>query len=194
MENNIVIFEYIGLAGFIIWSLVERGFSLFQQQQEEGKKQSKASYWLINVAWYSTMFFAILDVWMLTITTFNELYWPLRGVGVILILGGLALRYLARRDLGEQYSVHVATSEKHQLVTNGIYQFVRHPAYLGLLCLFLGIPLSMGSWGGLIIAVAAGIPTVIYRITVEERSLVKWFGEAYETYQQDSWRLIPHIW
>lgn len=90
--------------------------------------------------------------------------------------------------------MHVATSEKHQLVTNGIYQSVRHPAYLGLLCLFLGIPLSMGSWGGLIIAVAAGIPTVIYRITVEERSLVKWFGEAYETYQQDSWRLIPHIW
>lgn len=100
MGNSIVIIEYIGLAGFIIWSLVERGFSLLQQQQEEGKKQSQSSYWLINIAWYGAMFFAILDVWMLSITTFNELYWPVRGVGVILILGGLALRFLARRDLG----------------------------------------------------------------------------------------------
>ncbi|MDZ7721816.1 MAG: isoprenylcysteine carboxylmethyltransferase family protein [candidate division KSB1 bacterium] len=38
--------------------------------------------------------------------------------------------------------MHVETSDTHELVTRGIYKTVRHPAYLGLSCLFIGIPLS----------------------------------------------------
>ncbi len=188
------LFEYLGLGGFILWSLMERGFSLFKQRQEKGRKQSQISFWLINIFWYGAMFFAILDVWTLNWTTFNQNQWLLRIIGLILIIVGLALRFIARRDLGKQYSVHVETSEKHQLITEGIYQKIRHPAYLGLLCLFLGIPLCIGSWGGLIIAVVGGIPAVMYRITVEETSLHNWFGEQFDEYAQDSWRLLPHVW
>ncbi len=192
--NPVRLFEYLGLGGFIVWALMERGFSLFKQRQEKGHKQSQISFWLINIFWYGAMFFAILDVWTLNWTTFNQNLWLVRIIGLIFVVAGLVLRFIARRDLGKQYSVHVETSEKHQLITDGIYQKIRHPAYLGLLCLFLGIPLSMGSWGGLIIAIVGGMPAVLYRITVEESSLQKWFGDQFEAYSQNPWRLIPRVW
>jgi protein-S-isoprenylcysteine O-methyltransferase Ste14 len=185
--------EYVGLAGFILWALVERGFSLSKQQQQ-GEKQEQGSYWLISLFWYGATLLAILDAWGLGWTTFGARLWILRGLGMLFILGGLAMRILARRALGKQYSVHVETSETHQMVTEGVYNTVRHPAYLGLMGLFLGIPLSEGSWGGLAIALVGGIPAIVYRIHVEEQALRTWFGKQYEQYQARTWRLIPYLW
>jgi len=188
------VFVYLGLGAFILWSLFERGFSLMNQQQNQGRKSSKISFFLISLFWYGMMAFSIIDAWGIQLTTFTQLLWGLRVGGVALSAAGLVIRFIARRDLGEQYSVHVETSDEHQLITEGIYRTLRHPAYLGLLCLFIGIPLSMGSLGGLVIAVVGGIPAVIYRIIVEERSLRKWFGKDYQNYCKKSWRLIPNIW
>jgi len=188
------IFEYIGMGGFIIWALMERTFTFTRQWQDQGEKQVRISYWLINLAWYGAIFFAILDVWTSQITTFAKLLLPLRALGASLIIAGLLIRFIARRDLGKQYSVHVETSADHQLVTHGIYQTIRHPAYLGLIGLFLGIPTSMGSWGGMAIAALAGIPVVLYRTIIEERYLSEWFGTSYQDYKNNTWRILPRIW
>lgn len=190
----IQISQYIGLGGFILWSLVERGFHLSKQKQAQGKKEAQWTYWLLNITWYGAMILSILDVWGPGWTAFNAPFAGLRILGILLILTGLGARFLSRKALGKQYSVHVETSEEHQLVTRGIYKHLRHPAYLGLLCLFMGIPLAIGSWAGLIIAVVGGIPSIILRTNIEERSLSKWFGEEYEDYKNRSWRLIPFIW
>ena len=186
--------QYIGLGGFIAWSMIERGFSFSNQQQEQGQKQEEFSFLLINIFWYGAIFFAIADIWWLSLTLFDAPLWVLRVVGMLFIIAGLGLRFTARKELGKQYSVHVETSEEHQLITSGIFSILRHPAYLGLICLLIGIPLSMGSWGSLVIAGVGGVPAIIYRITVEEEHLHEWFGEAYETYKKNSWRLIPYIW
>jgi len=140
------------------------------------------------------MFLSIWDVWGDPLTAFQKPLIILQTLGIILTLGGLLIRFAARRVLGKSYSVHVETSQKHELVTSGIFSIIRHPAYLGLLCLFLGIPLCMGSWGGLVIALLTGLPALIYRIFVEEKFLQEWFGEAYETYRKNTWRLIPYLW
>ena len=192
--NVVQIFQWIGLGGFIAWAVLERGFSLSKQQQTGGLRLAAASYWWISISWYASQFYALADSWMGGWTTFAALLWGLRGLGAALTLAGVALRFLARRELGKQYSVHVETSKKHQLVTTGVYQRLRHPAYLGLLCLFLGIPLCLGSWGGLGLAALLGIPAVVSRIRVEERWLREWFGEAYMRYAKHSWRLIPYVW
>ena len=186
--------EYIGFGGFILWSLIERGFTFSKQQQREGQKKAQFTFWLILIFWYATMFLSIWDVWGNSLTAFQKPWIVLRAIGILLTLGGLLIRFAARQALGKSYSVHVETSQKHELVTSGIFSIIRHPAYLGLLCLFLGIPLSMGSWGGLLIAGLGGIPAIIYRIGQEEKFLVEWFGDAYKTYQQNTWRLIPYLW
>jgi len=140
------------------------------------------------------MVFSILDVWGLQLTKFTKPLWGFRLAGLALAAARLSLRFIACKDLGKQYSVHVETSDKHQLDTTGSYRTLRQPAYLGLLGLFLGIPLCMGSWGGLALAAVGAIPAVIYRITVDEKSLAEWFGDQYREKQQDSWHLLPYLW
>ena len=186
--------EYIGLGGFILWAIVERGFSLSGQQQSKGRKQHQGSYWLISLCWYGAMIFSMFDALSLRITVFVTPLWILRGLGIILILSGIVMRFLARKILGKQYSVHLETSDTHNLVTTGIYRVIRHPAYFGLMCLFVGIPLSMGSWGGIIFAVAGGIPAIIYRIVLEEKLLNERFGMQYKEYNEKTWRLVPYLW
>lgn len=186
--------EYIGLVAFILWAVMERGFSLLNLQQREGRKQEEGSYWLISLFWYGATIFSLLDAWSFGWTTFGAPLRLLRGSGMLLALCGIAIRFLARRDLGREYSVHVKTYDAHKLVTTGIYTMVRHPAYLGLLLLFMGIPLSEGSWGGTIVAAAGGIPAILYRIRIEEKLLSEWFGEPYRKYIERSWRLFPYVW
>ena len=94
-------------------------------------------------------------------------------IGILLILLGITIRILSRKALGKQFSVHVETSDEHTLITEGIYRRLRHPAYLGLLCFFWGDSLALGSWDGFFIAVINGIPSIIFRIIVEERFLVE---------------------
>ena len=186
--------EIIGFAGFIIWAMLERGFFLSGRHQAEETNREQGSFWLISIFWYVGLIYAILDAWSLGWTTFDAVLWPLRILGILLTGSGLVFRFLARSALGKQYSVHVATSERHELVTKGIYRLVRHPAYLGLLCLFLGIPLCEGSWAGLLVALFGGIPVVLYRISIEEKLLAEWFGEQYRDYEKQTYRLIPYIW
>ena len=185
---------YFGVAGFIIWALIERGFQVSKQQQSKGHQSDRGTYWLISICWYSATVLSILDGIYFHWTANLALLTVLRWVGIPLILIGLAARVMARQVLGRQYSAQVQTSTKHELVTSGIYSTLRHPAYLGLLALLLGIPLCCGSIPGLAVAVIGGIPAILNRIKVEETALLEWFGETYIKYSESTWRILPYIW
>lgn len=186
--------EIVGLIGFILWAVVERGFSLLNQQQSGGEQRDRWSYILISLCWYGAVFFSLLDAWSQGWTLMDSSLRALQWAGCGLTLAGIVIRFVARRELGRQYSVQVETSQAHRLVTSGIYRTLRHPAYLGLVCLLVGIPLCEGSLGGLLIALLGGIPAVMRRIQVEERALTAWFGRLYEEYRQTTKRLIPYVW
>lgn len=188
------IFLITGFTGFLLWSLIERFYSLSGRQQAGGEKKEGFSFWLVSAGWYGAVGFALLDAWALQLSTFQTPLLCLRIPGAILIITGLALRYIARKDLGAQYSVYVQTSSEHRLVTGGIYSSIRHPAYLGLICLTMGIPLCEGSWGGLAIAALLAIPAIIHRIVIEEKALLQWFGSDYAVYANKTRRLIPKVW
>ena len=183
---------YFAIAGFVLWALVERWFHMSGQQQGGGEKKDRGSYWLISIAWYGAVILSIIDAFYLHWTP-QDLGW-LRWFGIPLVILGLAGRIMARRALGQQYSVRVETSERHQLITQGIYSKLRHPAYFGTLNLLMGIPLSLWSVIGLAIAVLAGIPAILYRIKIEEDALSERFGEAYREYAKNTWRIIPFLW
>ena len=185
---------YGGFAGFILWAVIERAFFMQNQQQESGRGDDRASYTLISACWYAAVIYSLLDAWNFNWSLLPQKLWMLPAAGLLLTAGGLCIRFLSRRTLGRHYSVRVETSQAHRLVTTGMYRYVRHPAYLGLLCLFFGIPLCEGSWGGLLLAALGGLPSILYRIQIEEKALNQWFGEEYRYYSQNSWRLIPYIW
>ena len=60
----------------------------------------------------------------------------LKIAGVIVMLAALAVRWTAIFTLGKFFSANVAIHDSHQIVRTGLYRFVRHPSYLGLLLHF----------------------------------------------------------
>ena len=55
------------------------------------------------------------------------------GFGFPFIIGGLIIRWIAILQLGKSFTVDVAITDAASLKTDGIYERVRHPSYLGML-------------------------------------------------------------
>ena len=84
--------------------------------------------------------------------------------------------------------------EIHGFTTaTGPYHCVRHPMYAGGLFLFLGMPLLLGSWYGLLLVLVM-IPGGAVRAVLEERVLREELP-GYDAYMaQVKYRLIPYVW
>jgi protein-S-isoprenylcysteine O-methyltransferase Ste14 len=116
------------------------------------------------------------------------------------ILGGVALvpawYLIERTTMDNTYlsaRVRIQSERKQQVITTGMYGFVRHPLYLGCALMMFGAPLLVGSVYGLIIS-AIGALLLVGRILGEERMLVEEL-EGYKAYQQKvKYRLIPFVW
>jgi len=117
---------------------------------------------------------------------------PLRWLGACLVGCGLALVYWSGVALGDMYSKEVTIQADHRLVTTGLYQYIRHPRYMGVLLMALGLSLIYRSWPGLA-ACGLLVPFLLLRIRDEEGVLRAQFGEAWEAYVERSWRLVPRV-
>lgn len=110
---------------------------------------------------------------------------PLILLGLVLILAGQFLRSFAMITAAGNFSHIVAYKklETHELVTNGIYSWSRHPSYAGFVWWALGTQVLLGNSIGFL-----AFSIVLYRffsqrIAVEEQLLVKFFGEKYISYR-----------
>jgi protein-S-isoprenylcysteine O-methyltransferase Ste14 len=121
-----------------------------------------------------TMFavpFASQRVW----GSFTAASW-IGWVGAALTWLGYLLVYSSGKALGRQYSAEITLQQDHELITSGPYRWVRHPRYLGILCLGLGIGLVFASWIGLVVtALVSGL--IGWRIADEEALLALEFGQ-----------------
>lgn len=74
-----------------------------------------------------------------------------------------------------------------------MYSWVRHPIYMGLIPVMLGLSLWLGSYAGMIFSLVP-IVIMIIRITVEERVL-RASLPGYDDYSiRVKRRLIPFVW
>jgi len=59
--------------------------------------------------------------------------------GIILILTGFVLRYMAYKKLGSDFTLTLERPKR--VVTTGIYKYLKHPSYWGSLLIILGCSL-----------------------------------------------------
>jgi protein-S-isoprenylcysteine O-methyltransferase Ste14 len=111
-------------------------------------------------------------------------------VGMGMILLGMVIRFVAIATLKKNFSGRLRIRADHNLVTNGIYHWIRHPAYLGAILFFLGFPIIVSSVLGFLVMFFI-VPLVLRRIRDEERMLIERFGSEYEEYIKQSKMLIP---
>jgi protein-S-isoprenylcysteine O-methyltransferase Ste14 len=113
--------------------------------------------------------------------------------GIICILSGLILRWIAILTLQHQFMVEVVISTNHQLIRTGIYQYIRHPAYSGSLLSFLGLGLAFSNYLNILIIFIPICIAFLYRIKLEEKVLIAALGNDYLDYCQSTKQLIPGI-
>lgn len=114
-------------------------------------------------------------------------------LGIILIIAGLTVRWVAILTLRKYFTVDVAIRKDHKVVKTGVYRYVRHPAYLGSLLSFLGLAISFSNWMSALSVFVPITGAFLYRIRIEEKVLHDFLGEAYRQYCASTKRLIPGV-
>ena len=102
----------------------------------------------------------------------------LRYVCLGLLGLGLAIRWSAIVTLGRSFSANVAIHATQTLNRTGLFRWMRHPSYTGMLLIFLAMGLATRNWLGLGIIVLLPTAALLYRIHVEEAALTGAFGRG----------------
>jgi protein-S-isoprenylcysteine O-methyltransferase Ste14 len=192
-------YPWIAKAIVVVSSLVMVVIRAPHGQRSRGKKvvKNRKGPLETGLLTFATLAFLLPLVWIATpLLAFAD--YPLRPVpfiaGVLCLTMGLWLFYRSHADLGTNWSVTLQVRENHQLITHGIYRFVRHPMYLSLLVYSLGQALVLPN---LLAGPGYGLAMVLVfmlRLGPEERMMLEVFGKDYETYRAHTKRLVPGVW
>ncbi|KAL4882684.1 hypothetical protein BJY04DRAFT_38638 [Aspergillus karnatakaensis] len=144
----------------------------------------------------------------------DRVRWTTRTIGYfLLVLLGAGVRLSAYDGLGRNFTFQLATPDR--LVTTGVYRYLQHPSYTGLVVASLGhaglfasridtplaclapLPLvrMLREWEGVLAVLGAAVGGGILgvRIRDEERMLRERFGREWEIWHQKTRRLIPGV-
>lgn len=120
--------------------------------------------------------------------------WLAAIAGLLFSLGGLLVSlwsfYTAYRA-GLIIDIGHYIKEEHKLVTSGAYGFVRHPVYLGVLLIWLGLAIGFQSPVVLVVTALYVVPAYLVYIRSEEKMMLSEFGEQYETYRHRVGMILP---
>ena len=115
---------------------------------------------------------------------------PFRIVGAAVSAAGTVSFILAVLTMRDSWRAGVPESDKTELVTNGIFQISRNPAFLGFDLLYIGILLMFFNW---VLCAVSALAVVMYHlqiVNVEEDFLLVTFGDEYLQYRKKVYRYI----
>ena len=119
--------------------------------------------------------------------------WPtpqwLHTTGTIVNILGLALLIVGGLGLGSSLTPTPVPRKAGQLTTRGLYRFVRHPIYTGVLMIVVALVVTSGSWVHVII----GVVTVVFfsvKARWEEQRLRLEYPD-YDAYARSTGRFVP---
>ncbi|MFX0170990.1 MAG: methyltransferase family protein [Candidatus Hodarchaeota archaeon] len=111
---------------------------------------------------------------------------------LVLICGGVLMIW-SRILLGPYGTPKIVIKDHHQLITKGIYRYIRHPLYLGYILLLFGYTFAFGSLFSSCLIILIMLPLTKSRMDLEEELLLVNLGEKYNDYIKRTNRLIPKI-
>jgi protein-S-isoprenylcysteine O-methyltransferase Ste14 len=187
-------FQHPARMGMVVATVLLAILALFSSSSglSSGEREDRGNRWVVPALLLLSLLLAWLppyldgrDLW-----TLHEPIIPYAGL-ILYVLGGV-LRIVPVFVLGRRFSGLVAIQHGHRLKTDGLYRFIRHPSYAGLLVSCTGLVLIFRCWIGLFI-VAGILAILLARIKAEEALLASTFGEEYEAYRRRTWRLVPWL-
>ncbi len=113
----------------------------------------------------------------------------LRTFGYLFVLAGLVIIAIASLRLGRSLTPTPVPTASGKLTTAGLYRFVRHPIYTGVLAVVLGLVVRSGSWIHFVI----GVGTALFfnnKAKWEEQQLAERYPD-YADYAAATPRFVP---
>lgn len=186
-------FIYIYISILLLYLMAEK--AAYRESGLKGKQSRKWTQSLLLFFWWLLLIAPVLEYIFyphLEFGFFPQQNFAITAAGASLALIGTGLRVWGMWTLGKYFSAHIEIKNNHQLIENGPYKFIRHPAYAGNILQAVGIPLILNAYLTLCIS-AVLIFLFLYRLRLEEEVLVREVKD-YEDYTKRTDRLIPKVW
>jgi protein-S-isoprenylcysteine O-methyltransferase Ste14 len=162
-----------------------------------GTKQQKSSdrfsVLIILSGCVLSQVFSITE-WAYFRNDFREFYLDITGIiGIVLIIGGLVFRIWCIKTLGKYFTAEVQTKKGQKIISSGPYGVIRHPSYLGAYLTIIGGSVFLHAYFGILFSTVIMFTAYYYRISVEEKTLIREFGSEYTNYQVRTKKIFPFI-
>jgi len=138
----------------------------------------------LQVSWWIAM---IAEVWYFD----RPFIFPLAAVALSATLAGQVLRYLSMQALRQRWTLSIMTLPGTPIVNKGIYLYLRHPNWLGVILEIAALPLIHGAYLTAIIFSLANGLLMSQRIQTEEEALAQ--NSNYTLIFANVPRFIPKI-
>ena len=184
---------FIGLTAITTNDLLRRDPALLERRMTGGPTAEQRPIQKVIMWFASAAFIAMLVVPALDRReAWSRVPLAIVIIGDILVALGFSFIMIVYRA-NTYTAATIQVAQNQTVISTGPYAIVRHPMYASALLYVLGSPLALGSWWG-ILAVAAFIPVLIWRLRDEERMLAADL-KGYSEYQQRvRYRLLPYLW
>ena len=110
---------------------------------------------------------------------------------VVVVLSFLFIFRVLRVNSFAAANISVAADQP--VIDSGPYAHVRHPMYAGMLWLFVGMPLALGSWLTICLLPFV-VPVLVWRILDEEKILRRDLPGYVAYMSRVRHRLVPKLW
>lgn len=115
---------------------------------------------------------------------------PVRLAGFGIGVFGAWFAFQSQRAMGASWRVGTDPGGKRELVTQGVFNYIRNPIYLGFLLQILGGAILMPTAFSAAVA-ALGYVGMRLIVASEERFLTATYGDAYREYMARTGRFLP---
>jgi len=105
---------------------------------------------------------------------------------------GLLICHIAQRTMGAAWRVGLDVERRTDLITSGLFHYIRNPTYLGLFLVNGAVWLIWPTWAiGTFVLVF--VLFIEVQVRCEERHLLAAHGDVYVTYLEQTKRYIPGL-
>ncbi|SFJ19442.1 protein-S-isoprenylcysteine O-methyltransferase [Thermoflavimicrobium dichotomicum] len=186
-------FKIIYFTGLVIMSIIRAPFSRqTKTNQIVDSRKTTLEIFLLSLMSVGMLVIPLIYVFtpLLSFADYQLPSWA-GWIGVVVSFVALWLFWRSHSDLGRNWSPTLELRKGHQLITSGVYKYVRHPMYAASLMWGVAQVLLLHNW------IAGWSPLLslmlmyFLRVSREEQMMLDQFGEEYQSYMNRTGRIIP---